>query len=132
MMHRTDKPHHPWELPGGKKRPGETDDAAITREILEELGMHVLQAYKIGETVYRKRWHSHGYHSTWHILDVGDQRPIIREPHLFDRIGSLAVDDLVSIDGVPRGLSPNLLRLREAVMAGDVQLSGEPATNQAA
>jgi len=40
-----------WEFPGGKKKPGETLEAALERELHEELGV----AAQIGPEVYRTR-----------------------------------------------------------------------------
>lgn len=40
-----------WEFPGGKKRPEETLEAALERELREELGVEA----RIGHEVYRTR-----------------------------------------------------------------------------
>ncbi|MBV9512702.1 MAG: NUDIX domain-containing protein [Mycobacteriaceae bacterium] len=40
-----------WELPGGKVGPGETDGAALTRELTEELGIEVAVGARLGGDV---------------------------------------------------------------------------------
>ena len=40
-----------WELPGGKVGPGETDAAALTRELGEELGIEVAVGRRLGDDV---------------------------------------------------------------------------------
>ena len=40
-----------WELPGGKVSPGESDDAALARELREELGVEVAVGARLGGDV---------------------------------------------------------------------------------
>jgi 8-oxo-dGTP diphosphatase len=40
-----------WELPGGKVAPGESDAAALTRELREELGVDVVVGERLGDDV---------------------------------------------------------------------------------
>jgi 8-oxo-dGTP diphosphatase len=40
-----------WELPGGRVEPGETDQAAVLRECVEELGVRVRVGAQVGPDV---------------------------------------------------------------------------------
>jgi len=40
-----------WEFPGGKVEPGESEEAALVRECLEELGVRVEVGDRVGEDV---------------------------------------------------------------------------------
>ncbi len=53
-----------WEFPGGKVEPGEGHAAALQREILEEIGIHIQVEEKIGENIHQypeKKIHLHFY-----------------------------------------------------------------------
>jgi len=53
-----------WEFPGGKIEDGETHVAALQREILEEIGLHIQVEEKLGENIHQypaKKIHLHFY-----------------------------------------------------------------------
>jgi 8-oxo-dGTP diphosphatase len=69
-----------WEFPGGKRGPGESRLAALSRELAEELGIRVIEAEPLTELV-------HDYPDRRVLLDVwrvlsfeGEPQPLEAQP----------------------------------------------------
>ena len=55
-----------WEFPGGKIEPGESPQAAISREILEELGVQI----RVGELLHTVEWDYPAFHLSMQCFDA--------------------------------------------------------------
>ena len=101
-----------WFLPGGRVRFGEPSDAALARELAEELG-HGLPVGRLAlvvENIFTKRTLQHEiglyYRITWPAgLDPGDLAGGVEAGH---RFLWAALRELGSIDFRPAGLAPIL------------------------
>jgi len=62
-----------WELPGGKVEPGESDEAALRRELAEELGVQIEVGPCFGEDV-KSRNRDGGLHLVAMLVHDGPER----------------------------------------------------------
>lgn len=100
-----------WELPGGKVEPGESETAALARELAEELGIVVEVGGRLGAAI-PLGCGADGVRRELHAFHV-ELRSGTASYSIHDALRWVAPDDLDGIDWVPadRALLPELRRL---------------------
>ena len=116
LLHRNKKGLHQWELPGGKVEPNEDIEQTAVRELEEELGVTVNLVKRLGETHFEENETDHLY--TWFLAEIVAGEVTICEPETFDDLRSFSFDELSELK-----LSNNMVKLREAILAGKVELA---------
>ena len=98
-----------WEFPGGKVEPGEKPEAALVRELREELGIHVRvrDVYAVGHHVYPSR----EVILMVYDVEIEDGTPECRE---VAELKWISLQDLVQLE-LPPADEPVLARIRRDI-----------------
>jgi 8-oxo-dGTP diphosphatase len=106
---RTEPPHLAggWELPGGKVEAGESDRAALLREVREELGVEVQLGPQVGGD-----WVLGPYLLRVWLATLTDGEPTPLEAH--DALAWVPLADVAAVDWLPGDLAPALAASRAA------------------
>ena len=93
-----------WELPGGKTEPGETPQACLQRELLEELDMEVEAGDVVATTVYEYE------HGSFEMLAIRARRLSGYQPLFHDRCEWIRPEEAIEYP-----LAPADVELLEAI-----------------
>ena len=84
-----------WEFPGGKVEPGETPQAALARELKEELGATLQKSMPIGRTVHKYAATPEDLEILFYAVEIGESEI---SPRAFEQIAWVLPKELGDYD----------------------------------
>jgi len=84
-----------WEFPGGKVEPGETPQAALARELKEELGATLQKSMPIGRTVHKYAATPEDLEILFYAAEIGESEI---SPRAFEQIAWVLPKELGAYD----------------------------------
>lgn len=100
QRHRSGSSPLKWEFPGGKVEPGEDFNAALARELSEELGIRAVIGREIWRTTYCYPGQREPLLVVFHLADAGSQSPQM-DPASFEQIAWVLPAELGAFDFLP-------------------------------
>ena len=119
-----------WEFPGGKVEPGETPEAALARELQEELGAKLRKSLPIGRTVHKYAVSPEDLEILFYAVEIGESEIT---PRAFEKLAWVLPKELSAYDFLAANaqlvaqLATGRIKPRELLESADSGIAGQNA-----